>query len=246
MGTLYTCCQLSLHALNYFTASVNGVKYTLAVFLRSTPFLPLPHLPFAFTFCHHFLPSPSALTSFLSPLSSPLSSPSFPDARSAPEVCYGYNTVGNCYGKCSIEQPCGSVCRQIPCAQEYVLIIILYLVLESTCNAVSLSVCVYYALQSLLTSTGPSFSDGCVMEFPFPYAQTQSMVLVTCFVTWPCEKGCILHLCCITSALYLAFSRDVLCGIIRCVTDKVFPVISTPPGTTFATLTCPRGGVTTQ
>ena len=44
-------------------------------------------------------------------------------ARSAPDVCYEYNTVGNCYGKCSIQQPCGTSCNQIPCAQEYVSLV---------------------------------------------------------------------------------------------------------------------------
>ena len=121
----------NFHCTTPLCCSVNGSRYTLMGLLSSTQSYVLPSLsslsfltppspqssppssPLPPSVFFPFPPSPS------SPLPSP-SPPSSPAARSAPEVCYDYNTVGNCYGKCSIQQPCGSACRQIPCAQEYV------------------------------------------------------------------------------------------------------------------------------
>ena len=45
---------------------------------------------------------------------------SSPDARSPPDSCYSYNTAGQCYGKCGIQQPCTTSCTTIPCTPEYV------------------------------------------------------------------------------------------------------------------------------
>ena len=50
---------------------------------------------------------------------------SSPDARSPPDSCYNFNTAGQCYGKCGIQQPCTTSCTAIPCAPEYVCITVL-------------------------------------------------------------------------------------------------------------------------
>ena len=54
-----------------------------------------------------------------------------------------------------------------------------------------------------------------------------------------------LHITYVHTYVHIAFSRDVLCGVIRCVTDRRQLAIDTSEGTIFGTLRCPLGGVTT-